>query len=146
MCSELLALVIKVSKIFPEIEEARPRCSSGIGALCLLNNGIVKARSLLLQCSESSILYLVGILHVSSTQLYVDCNRIITTLWCGMYNSMRIAFPMIELLYVLTKSSLKNFRHLLEMPYYPDAERQRIYWIRVSAKLRVWSHCCWLRR
>ncbi|KAL8549707.1 hypothetical protein ACS0TY_008519 [Phlomoides rotata] len=58
MCSELLTFVIRVSKIFPEIEAARPRCTSGIEALCLLNNGVVKAKSLLQQCSESSVLYL----------------------------------------------------------------------------------------
>ncbi|KAK4490606.1 hypothetical protein RD792_001293 [Penstemon davidsonii] len=58
MCSELLKVVIKVSKVFPEIEAARPRCSSGIDSLCLLNNGIVKAKSLLQHCSESSVLYL----------------------------------------------------------------------------------------
>lgn len=59
MCSELLKSVIRVSKIFSEIEEARPRCSSGIEALCLLNNGIIKAKSLIQYCSESSVLYLV---------------------------------------------------------------------------------------
>ncbi|GFQ03661.1 U-box domain-containing protein 6 [Phtheirospermum japonicum] len=58
MCSELLKLVTSVSRIFPEIEEARPRCSSGIEALCSLNNGLVKAKSLLQHCSESSVLYL----------------------------------------------------------------------------------------
>ncbi|KAL9148368.1 hypothetical protein ABFS82_12G036800 [Erythranthe guttata] len=58
MCSELLQAVIRVSRIFPEIEGARPGCSSGIDALCLLNNGIVKAKSLLQHCSESSVLYL----------------------------------------------------------------------------------------
>ncbi|KAL3844823.1 hypothetical protein ACJIZ3_002226 [Penstemon smallii] len=58
MCSELLKVVIKVSKVFPEIEAARPRCSSGIDSLCLLNNGIVKAKCLLQRCSESSVLYL----------------------------------------------------------------------------------------
>lgn len=58
MCSELFKVVIRVSKIFPEIEAARPRCTSGIEALCMLNNGIVKAKSLLQYCSESSALYL----------------------------------------------------------------------------------------
>ncbi|XP_073058009.1 U-box domain-containing protein 5-like isoform X2 [Primulina eburnea] len=58
MCLELLKLVIMVSKIIPEIEAARPRCTSGIEALCLLNNGIIKAKSLLQHCSESSALYL----------------------------------------------------------------------------------------
>ncbi|CAA2937909.1 U-box domain-containing 5 [Olea europaea subsp. europaea] len=58
MCSELLKLLTRVTKIIPEIEAAPPRCSSGIEALCLLNNGIVKANSLLQRCSESSKLYL----------------------------------------------------------------------------------------
>ncbi|KAL0396007.1 UNVERIFIED_CONTAM: U-box domain-containing protein 5 [Sesamum calycinum] len=58
MCSELLKVVVRVSKVFPEIEAARPRCSSGLEALCLLNNGIAKAKSLLQHCSESSVLYL----------------------------------------------------------------------------------------
>ncbi|KAG6385941.1 hypothetical protein SASPL_154824 [Salvia splendens] len=56
--SELFKVVVRVSKNFPEIEAARPRCSSGIEALCLLNDGIVKAKSLLQQWSESSVLYL----------------------------------------------------------------------------------------
>ncbi|KZV55011.1 U-box domain-containing protein 5-like [Dorcoceras hygrometricum] len=51
-------LVIIVTKIFPEIEAARPGCLSGIEALCLLKNGIVTAKSLLQHCSESSVLYL----------------------------------------------------------------------------------------
>ncbi|KAG8373694.1 hypothetical protein BUALT_Bualt11G0051300 [Buddleja alternifolia] len=58
MCSELLKLITRVSRIFPEIEGARPRCSSGIDALCLLSSGIAKAKSLLKHCSESSALYL----------------------------------------------------------------------------------------
>lgn len=57
-CSELLKLVIMVTKIFPEIEAARPGCSSGIEALCLLKYGIATAKSLFQNCSESSVLYL----------------------------------------------------------------------------------------
>lgn len=59
-CSELLKLVIMVTKIFPEIEAARPGCSSGIEALCLLKYGIATAKSLFQNCSESSVLYLVN--------------------------------------------------------------------------------------
>ncbi|KAF3439349.1 hypothetical protein FNV43_RR17626 [Rhamnella rubrinervis] len=58
MCTEFLKLVNRISSIFPEIEAARPRCSSGIQALCLLNRAIDKAKSLLQYCSESSKLYL----------------------------------------------------------------------------------------
>ncbi|CAK9152387.1 unnamed protein product [Ilex paraguariensis] len=58
MCTELITLVGRVSKIFPEIEDARPRCSSGIQVLCLLQSAIRKAMQLLQYCSESSKLYL----------------------------------------------------------------------------------------
>ncbi|KAM7520188.1 hypothetical protein LguiB_019150 [Lonicera macranthoides] len=58
MCTNLMKLVERVEKIFPEIEAARPRCSSGIQALCLLNSAIEKAKLLLQYCSESSKLYL----------------------------------------------------------------------------------------
>lgn len=57
-CSELLKLVIMVAQIVPEIEAARPGCSSGINALCLLKNDIDTTKSLLQHCSESSVLYL----------------------------------------------------------------------------------------
>ena len=59
MCMELLRLVDRISRILPEIEAARPRCSTGIQALCLLNRGMEKAKLLLQHCSESSKLYLV---------------------------------------------------------------------------------------
>jgi hypothetical protein len=59
MCAELKRLVDKIEKIFPEIEAARPRCSSGLQTLCLLSNTKEKAKSLLQYCTESSKLYLV---------------------------------------------------------------------------------------
>lgn len=58
MCTELMKLVDKIDKIFPEIEASRPRCSSGIQSLCLLNSAIDKAKSSIRDCSESSKLYL----------------------------------------------------------------------------------------
>ncbi|KAE8715685.1 hypothetical protein F3Y22_tig00110160pilonHSYRG00071 [Hibiscus syriacus] len=58
MCMELRKFVDRIQRIFPEIEAARPRCSSGIKALCLLNNAIEKGKLLLQYCSESSKLYL----------------------------------------------------------------------------------------
>uniref|UniRef100_A0A7N2M0S1 U-box domain-containing protein n=1 Tax=Quercus lobata TaxID=97700 RepID=A0A7N2M0S1_QUELO len=57
MFTELLKLVDRISRIFPEIEAARPRCSAGIQSLCLLNCSIEKAKLLLQYCSESSKLY-----------------------------------------------------------------------------------------
>ncbi|XP_054808986.1 U-box domain-containing protein 5-like isoform X1 [Prosopis cineraria] len=58
MCTELMKLVDRVSRIFPDIEAARPRCSSGIQSLCLLNSAVEKAKLLLQHCSEASKLYL----------------------------------------------------------------------------------------
>ncbi|KAE8662869.1 RAD-like 6 [Hibiscus syriacus] len=58
MCTELRTFVDRIVKIFPEIEEARPRCSVVIKALCSLNGVIERAKLLLQYCSESSKLYL----------------------------------------------------------------------------------------
>ncbi|KAK9071414.1 hypothetical protein SSX86_009983 [Deinandra increscens subsp. villosa] len=58
MCTELMKIVHRVDKIFPEIEAARPRCSSGIQSLCLLTKAIDKAKALIQDCCESSKLYL----------------------------------------------------------------------------------------
>ncbi|XP_039009270.1 U-box domain-containing protein 5-like isoform X2 [Hibiscus syriacus] len=58
MCTELRKFVDRITKIFPDIEAARPRCSSGIKALCSLNGAIDRAKLLLQYCSESSKLYL----------------------------------------------------------------------------------------
>ncbi|KAJ9172774.1 hypothetical protein P3X46_015983 [Hevea brasiliensis] len=59
MCTELMKLVDRIGHVFPEIEAARPRCSSGIQALCLLNGTVEKAKQILRYCCESSKLYLV---------------------------------------------------------------------------------------
>lgn len=58
LCTQLLSLLDRISGIFPDIEAVRPRCKSGIEALCLLQNAIEKARKLIQNCCESSKLYL----------------------------------------------------------------------------------------
>ncbi|KAK8556826.1 hypothetical protein V6N13_064826 [Hibiscus sabdariffa] len=58
MCTELRKFVDRTIEIFPEIEDARPRWSSGMKTLCLLNGTIERAKLLLQYCSESSKLYL----------------------------------------------------------------------------------------
>ncbi|XWS33773.1 hypothetical protein CRYUN_Cryun22dG0112300 [Craigia yunnanensis] len=60
MCTELRKFVDRIKRILPEIEAARPRCSSGIKALCLLNSAIEKAKLLLQFCSESSKFFLIS--------------------------------------------------------------------------------------
>ncbi|WCJ24928.1 U-box domain-containing protein 5 [Euphorbia peplus] len=59
LCLELLKLVDTISRLFPEIEAARPRCSAAIHALCILSCTIDKAKRILQYCCESSKLYLV---------------------------------------------------------------------------------------
>ncbi|KAK6237462.1 hypothetical protein QUC31_002931 [Theobroma cacao] len=71
MCTELGKFVDRIVRIFPEIEAARPRCDSGIKALCSLNNAIVKAKSLLQYCSESSKLYLA----ITTDAIVSRCQR-----------------------------------------------------------------------
>ncbi|XP_042500912.1 U-box domain-containing protein 5 isoform X2 [Macadamia integrifolia] len=58
MFTELIKYVDRTSKIFPDIESARPRCTAGIQALCLANVELEKAKSLIQYCAESSKLYL----------------------------------------------------------------------------------------
>uniref|UniRef100_A0A7C9F4W0 U-box domain-containing protein n=1 Tax=Opuntia streptacantha TaxID=393608 RepID=A0A7C9F4W0_OPUST len=58
LCTQFLSLLDRISGIFPHIEAVRPRCKSGIDALCLLQNAIEKARKLIRSCHESSKLYL----------------------------------------------------------------------------------------
>ncbi|KAH7566413.1 hypothetical protein JRO89_XS08G0155300 [Xanthoceras sorbifolium] len=72
MCTEFVKLVDRVAKIFPEIEAARPRCSSGIQALCSLNAAIEKAKLLLQHCSESSKLYLA----LTGDVILLRCQRL----------------------------------------------------------------------
>ncbi|XP_019057438.1 PREDICTED: U-box domain-containing protein 5-like [Tarenaya hassleriana] len=58
MCLTLRHLAIRIMSIFPDIEAARPGCSSGIHTLCLLNIALEKTKLLLQYCSESSKLYM----------------------------------------------------------------------------------------
>lgn len=56
-----MRLVSRASSLLPEIEAARPRCSSGISALCSFNQAIEKVKLVLQHCSEYSKLYLVSV-------------------------------------------------------------------------------------
>ncbi|XP_010254799.1 PREDICTED: U-box domain-containing protein 5-like isoform X1 [Nelumbo nucifera] len=58
MCMELMKSVDQILWIFPYIESSRPRCTSGIEALCSINGAIEKAKLLIQYCTEASKLYL----------------------------------------------------------------------------------------
>uniref|UniRef100_A0A7N0VI66 RING-type E3 ubiquitin transferase n=1 Tax=Kalanchoe fedtschenkoi TaxID=63787 RepID=A0A7N0VI66_KALFE len=58
MCQVLSSIYCKVFAIFPVIESARPRSTSGIQALCSLHLALERTKSTLKHCSECSKLYL----------------------------------------------------------------------------------------
>ncbi|KAK6789286.1 hypothetical protein RDI58_013085 [Solanum bulbocastanum] len=58
MCKSLSAVYAKVLGIFPELEAARPRSTSGIQALCALHIALEKTKNVLQHCAECSKLYL----------------------------------------------------------------------------------------
>lgn len=58
MSRKLARVVYKIMKIFPALEAARPRCQSGIQALCALHQALDKAKTLLQHCADCSKLYL----------------------------------------------------------------------------------------
>ncbi|KAM3758489.1 hypothetical protein ACB098_01G048000 [Castanea mollissima] len=72
MCLELKKFVDRISKIFPDIESARPRCTSGIKALCSLYAAMDKAELLIKYCSESSRLYLA----FTTDKIILKCEKI----------------------------------------------------------------------
>ncbi|GLJ22121.1 hypothetical protein SUGI_0415100 [Cryptomeria japonica] len=58
MSRKLARIVYGMMKIFPAVEAARPRCQSGIQALCALHLALEKAKTLLQHCADCSTLYL----------------------------------------------------------------------------------------
>ncbi|KAL3655958.1 U-box domain-containing protein 45 [Castilleja foliolosa] len=58
MCKSLCGVYVKVLTIFPDIEAARPRSTSGIHALCVLHIALEKTKNILRHCAECSKLYL----------------------------------------------------------------------------------------
>jgi len=71
MCLELKRLVDRIMRIFPDIEDARPGCSSGIQTLCLLHNALDKTKQLLQYCSESSKLYMVCVQNLNFQYIFI---------------------------------------------------------------------------
>ncbi|KAL5558032.1 hypothetical protein UlMin_034243 [Ulmus minor] len=72
MCLELLKFHDKISQIFSAIESARPRCSSGIKALSMLQVSMDKAKLIVRVCSDSSKLYLA----ITGEKILSKCKKI----------------------------------------------------------------------
>ncbi|CAH9132058.1 unnamed protein product [Cuscuta epithymum] len=58
MCKSLFVVYARVLGIFPELEAARPRSTTGIQALCALHIALEKIKNILQHCAECSKLYL----------------------------------------------------------------------------------------
>ncbi|KAJ6736278.1 U BOX DOMAIN-CONTAINING [Salix viminalis] len=58
MCLELKSFVDRISQIYPAIESARPRCTSGVLNLCSLGFNMDKSELIIQHCATSSKLYL----------------------------------------------------------------------------------------
>ncbi|KAI3761209.1 hypothetical protein L1987_51621 [Smallanthus sonchifolius] len=71
-CLEVKKIIEKITKIFTAIESARPRCKTGLQALCSLHKCMKKCQLLFRQCSESSKLYLA----ISGERIILRCERI----------------------------------------------------------------------
>ncbi|KAK9054373.1 hypothetical protein SSX86_025451 [Deinandra increscens subsp. villosa] len=71
-CLEIKKIIEKISKIFTALESARPRCKSGLQALCSLLKCMEKCELLFRHCSESSKLYLA----ISGEKIILRCERI----------------------------------------------------------------------
>lgn len=63
-CLEVKKIIEKIRKVFTALESARPRCKSGLQALCSLHKCMEKCELLFRYCSESSKLYLVNSLNL----------------------------------------------------------------------------------
>lgn len=72
MCLELKNFVDRISQIYPAIESARPRCSSGVQALCSLVFNMEAAKLLIQHCANSSKLYLA----ITAERILLKCTRI----------------------------------------------------------------------
>lgn len=72
MCLELKNFVDRISQIYPAIESARPRCSSGVQALCSLVFNMEAAKLLIQHCANSSKLYLA----ITAERILLKCKRI----------------------------------------------------------------------
>ncbi|MFS8024619.1 hypothetical protein Hanom_Chr16g01465321 [Helianthus anomalus] len=54
MCLTLSFIYVKVFAIFPDVEAARPRSTTGIQALCSLHIALEKMKTLLQYCAKCS--------------------------------------------------------------------------------------------
>ncbi|KAJ6306457.1 hypothetical protein OIU78_021719 [Salix suchowensis] len=72
MCLELKSFVDRISQIYPAIESARPRCTSGVLSLCSLGLNMDKSEQIIQYCANSSKLYLA----ITAKKIRLQCKKI----------------------------------------------------------------------
>ncbi|KAJ6352219.1 hypothetical protein OIU76_001436 [Salix suchowensis] len=72
MCLELKSFVDRISQIYPAIESARPRCTSGVLNLCSLGLNMDKSKQIIQYCANSSKLYLA----ITAKKIRLQCKKI----------------------------------------------------------------------
>uniref|UniRef100_A0A6N2LDM8 RING-type E3 ubiquitin transferase n=1 Tax=Salix viminalis TaxID=40686 RepID=A0A6N2LDM8_SALVM len=76
MCLELKSFVDRISQIYPAIESARPRCTSGVLNLCSLGFNMDKSKLIIQHCATSSKLYLA----ITAKKILLQCEKILKAL------------------------------------------------------------------
>lgn len=119
-------------EIFPEIEAARPCCSSGIEALCLLNNAIIKAKLLICHCAESSKLYLA----LTGEAILSRCNKSRNLLELSLSQMQNMVPPLLEAKISQVVSDLRNASFSLD-PLEEDAGKVLLDLLRKNGSAKI---------
>ncbi|OMO75108.1 hypothetical protein COLO4_26295 [Corchorus olitorius] len=114
MCLELKALVDSILLIFSSLESARPRCTSGMQALCSLQSTLDKAKLLIQHCSESSKLYLA----ITAQAILLRCEKIRKTLEICMIQVKDLVPPLLAAKISRIVEELSSARFPLEPSEY----------------------------
>ncbi|KAE8654015.1 Pentatricopeptide repeat-containing protein [Hibiscus syriacus] len=110
MCLELKKLIDCISNMFSDLESARPRCTSGVHALCSVQSAMDKANLLIQHCSESSKLYLA----IKAKAILVRCAKIRKTLETSMNQFQEMVPPLLAEKIAGIIDELRNARFPLE--------------------------------
>ncbi|XWS25779.1 hypothetical protein CRYUN_Cryun27aG0096700 [Craigia yunnanensis] len=114
MCLELKKLVDSILHVFPDLESARPRCASGVQALCSLQLALDKAKLLIQHCSESSKLYLA----ITAKAILLRCEKIRKTLEICMNQVQDMVPPLLAAKITGIIDELRSARFPLEPSEY----------------------------
>ncbi|KAJ4701956.1 RING-type E3 ubiquitin transferase [Melia azedarach] len=110
MCAELKKLIHRISHIYSDIESARPRCTSGIHALCLFHVALDKAKLLIQHCSECSKFYLA----ITADRIQLRFEKVRSTLDLYLSQIQNIVPPLLSAEISGIIHDLRNVKFCLE--------------------------------